>query len=44
MINTALVLAIELGNLASVKEMAKLDGVDWEIKNEEGQHLEEIAR
>ena len=41
---TALMWAVENGNLSCVKEMAKLEGVDWETKNDEGQTLEDVAK
>ena len=41
---TALMLAVELGHLSSVEEMAKLEGVDWKTANEDGESLEDVAR
>ena len=40
---TALMLAVEVGHLSSVKEMAKLKGVDWNTTNEDGESLEYVA-
>ena len=41
---TALMLAVYDGHLSCVEEMAKLDGVDWEMKNGKEESLEDVAR
>ena len=41
---TALMLAVGKGHLDCVKELTKLEGVDWETKNHRGESLEDVAR
>jgi len=41
--NTPLMFAVENGHMACVEEMAKLDGVDWDTKNGDGESLKDIA-
>ena len=42
--NTALMEAVQRGQLACVEEMAKLEGVDWEAINDSGESLKDVAR
>ena len=41
---TALMLAVGKGHLDCVKELTKLEGIDWETKKHRGESLEDVAR
>ena len=41
---TALMQAVDCGNLDCVKEMDKLEGTDWDTENDKGETLLEVAR
>ena len=42
--STALMWAVNNGFLSSVEELAKLEELDWETKNKDGESLEDVAR
>ena len=41
---TALMLAVGKGHLDCVKELIKLEGVDWDTKTHRGESLEDVAK